>query len=538
MVQKSTTSISPLLFTFKVSVPRVEVPSKALSTMALRRYSVKRIEPSKTNFKIREIPNRLFQTFNETLRKVFPPIKSSTSHRVISALNRFGPLQSINPAFMFQLQTTFRPYVTIAVSLVTSLLFLAAQFGTADSTMRLAAVPVRFWSGDETRVLTSPLLHTHAFHLLASSGFFLAFSTLVEVTAGPLALVTILLATAVVGTATAIATPERSANLYLEKVQMGLWPTILGLTAFYWTGIRKMAHSYLMKNPNLSRADKLSARQLSLQLSQRRFPLLLMVGWALLPMSGTNTTAAGGLAGGLVGALLGFMWTRSPHLVLINAAAVSAGALYLAKSPVWTLKFRAFKFARAWEDGEFMRAREWLHLFQTKSTALSPEQQQWTNVTMALVEMACGRTSVALSHAQAVDLDSMVTKQVLQRMKEQFAVDWKRENEKHKEVPKTNLAPSNAIEKIIDPARLASLQEYQSALKAAPWRTMNDEKILDLFYAAFVQDPQITPLERQNLILQHYQGLFDFDPTYERGQISKGKTPLHLPSKVTDNPLQ
>lgn len=98
----------------------------------------------------------------------------------------------------------------MGISMLASLTYLSTLMGTPDSSMRLVAVPTRVWSGEEYRLLLSSFVHTHSFHILSVSGFFLAFSTAVEVAAGPVALLAVILSCAVVGTAAALCAPERS----------------------------------------------------------------------------------------------------------------------------------------------------------------------------------------------------------------------------------------------------------------------------------------------------------------------------------------
>jgi membrane associated rhomboid family serine protease len=185
---------------------------RPLTTISQRKYCTNMTQPPKRPGKLDGWKQHLKESTTGSLRKLYVPMGAPLAQRVLSGLNRFGPLQAINPFFMWNLQTAYRPYVTMSVSLLSTLLYLTSVVGTTDSTMRLVAVPARFWSGDEARLLSSPFVHTHAFHLLSLSGFLLAFGTAVEVAAGPLALITVLLSCAVVGCAAAICAPERSAK--------------------------------------------------------------------------------------------------------------------------------------------------------------------------------------------------------------------------------------------------------------------------------------------------------------------------------------
>jgi hypothetical protein len=326
-------------------------------------------------------------------------------------------------------------------------------------------------------------------------------------------------------------------SLYVERIQMGLWPSVLGLASFFWYGIRRTPPSYVMKNPNLSGGEKLLARQLTSTLSARRLPLVVMGALALFPMPGVESSAFGGIAGGLTGALLGYMWTRSPHLMLLNGLLVAAEVTYMAQRPTWTLKFQAFRFARAWEDGEFIRAREWLHVFEAQSRRLTKEEQNWTHVSMALAEMACGRTTVALRYANMVDLSTLVLKRDLEDLRKQFADEWKEARLKRDQDAKETVSQFTSPVPFVDPSQLEAIKRYQQSFHLAPWRIMNDEKIASLFFAVF-RSGELTPPQMQKIILDNYKGLFNFDPSYERGYIATGAAPLTLPSNVKDNPLQ
>lgn len=195
----------------------VVVPRSAL-VVTQRRYSSKLVEEAKST----SLFGRFFKEFRRdvvtSVRKTFPSIRSDTSRRVIAGLNRFGPLQSVNPMFIWNLQTTFRPYLTMTASLISALLFVTSAIGTPDSVMRLAAVPMRYWSGDYERVVTSPLIHMQPLQFFACSGFFLAFSTAIEVAAGPLVLLSVLLATSLVGVGAAICAPESSSKYVFNAI--------------------------------------------------------------------------------------------------------------------------------------------------------------------------------------------------------------------------------------------------------------------------------------------------------------------------------
>lgn len=169
----------------------------------------------------RNFLNGLQATFSASVRKLFAPSGSSDKIRVIAGLNRFGPFTSFNPMFIWKLQTLYRPYLTMGISLVASLLYISSTLGTPDSAMRLIAVPTRIWSGEETRLISSSFIHTSFPHLLSLSGFFLAFSTAIEVAAGPVTLLAVLLSAAVIGNAASVCAPENStkyvANCYFNS---------------------------------------------------------------------------------------------------------------------------------------------------------------------------------------------------------------------------------------------------------------------------------------------------------------------------------
>lgn len=146
---------------------------------------------------------------SQSFKRLFAPRGSSGAHKLLAGLNRFDPLLQFNPQAIWRLQTFYRSYITLGVSLMSTLLYFSSVLGTPDSTMRLSLVPIRFWDGDYERLFTSPFLHTSLFHLLTVSGFFLAFSTAVEVAAGPVALISVLASCAIAGGAAALCAPER-----------------------------------------------------------------------------------------------------------------------------------------------------------------------------------------------------------------------------------------------------------------------------------------------------------------------------------------
>lgn len=317
--------------------------------------------------------------------------------------------------------------------------------------------------------------------------------------------------------------------MYIERVQAGLWPTTLGLMGFFWYGLKRTTHEYVMKNPNLSTEDKLRARQLTATLTKRRLPFLLAAAFAFLPFASSDTTTAGSLVGLLTGSLMGYMWTRSPHLILINGAMVAGGLTWLAKEPSWTLSFQAYQFATAWENGEFLRAREWLRRFEVNSKNASREGHQWVNVMSALTEMACGRTSVALDYADLVNMNNIVLASDLSRIRQDMAKTFaKEQNQKRQDSLPT-------FRWRVSPSQEAYAEQYQELLKEAPWRIMNDEDIGTLFYGVFYKQPPKTAEEMQSLILHHYKGLFNFDPSYERGFILAPHSSLNISKQ---NPLQ
>lgn len=216
LLRTQTPSISPLLPQSALLKSRLSNLAVPASRLASNRQYVTFPEPVEVKNWLTRSLDRLLDTSRTSMRKIFAPPGSSSTHRVLAGLNRFGPLTSFNPLFLWKLQTSFRPYVTMAISLTASLAFLSTSLGTTDSTMRLVAVPARIWSGDESRLFTSSFIHTHFFHLASLSGFFLAFSTAVEVAAGPVTLLAVLLSAAVVGTAAAICAPERNPKYVLK----------------------------------------------------------------------------------------------------------------------------------------------------------------------------------------------------------------------------------------------------------------------------------------------------------------------------------
>lgn len=209
-VRSTSSSFAPFTHSVRPITRQVSSVPLVLSKNTTRRYSSQLPEALKEAGRIGSLLTHLKETSKTSMKKIYAPPGSPFTKRVIAGLNRFGPLMLVNPLFMWNLQTAYRPYLTMGFSILGGLLYLSSVIGTPDSIMRLAAVPTRYWSGEETRLLTSPFVHTHFFHFASLSGFFLAFSTAVEVAAGPLALLTVLLSTAVVGTAAAICAPERS----------------------------------------------------------------------------------------------------------------------------------------------------------------------------------------------------------------------------------------------------------------------------------------------------------------------------------------
>lgn len=326
-------------------------------------------------------------------------------------------------------------------------------------------------------------------------------------------------------------------SLFVERVQMGLWPAVAGLAAFFWYGVRRTPPSYVRNNPNMTPAIKLAARQLTSTLSARRIPLVIMAALALAPVPGIDSSAFGTLSGGLTGALLGFMYTRSPHLVIFNGLLAALGTAYLAQRPTWSLKYQAYKFARSWEDGDFIRAREWLNMFATASQKLHKDKNvaQWTLVSLALAEMACGRTSMALNYADHVDMSRLVLRSDLEAMKLNLGKQWKKAREESQGEHSSNIR-FGGFSDLAALGRLDGIAQYRDAFQAAPWRIMNDQDIGALFHATFKSNPPLTPPQMQDLILQHYKGLFTFDPTYSRSATAD--LDPKLPSTIKDNPLQ
>lgn len=318
---------------------------------------------------------------------------------------------------------------------------------------------------------------------------------------------------------------------------MGLWPAVTGLASFFWYGLRKTPPAYLRNNPNLTSAEKLAARQLTSTLSQRKLPLIAMALLAIAPLPGVDSTGFAAISGGLTGAILGFMYTRSPHLVLINGIIAAAGMTYVAQRPAWTLKYQAFKFARSWEDGDFIRAREWLTIFASGSQKRrsAGDHPSWTLATLALVEMACGRTSVAMNYAANVDSKRLVLQSDLEYLRSEVSREWRAANLTAEGQQPTNIS-YGSLGTVLDPTKLQSMKVYQEAFQSAPWRIMNEQRILTLFQATFASKPALSPTQMQELILQNYKGLFNFDPSYSR--VFSVRDPKQLPSHVRDNPLQ
>ena len=213
-VRSTSTPFASSIYPVRPIVRNVTSAPLVLSRNTTRWYSSNLPGPLKHVGNIGSLFSHLVESSKISMRKIYAPPGSPFTTRVLAGLNRFGPLMLVNPMFMWNLQTAYRPYLTMGIALLSGLLFLSSTIGTPDSTMRLVAVPMRYWAGDETRLLTSPFVHTHLFHFTSLSGFLLAFSTAVEVAAGPLALLAVLLSTAVVGTAAAICAPERS-NKYV-----------------------------------------------------------------------------------------------------------------------------------------------------------------------------------------------------------------------------------------------------------------------------------------------------------------------------------
>ena len=508
--------------------------SKTISNIPSRRlYCAKMVQPPKKQTLAQFIKEDLVQSAKSSITKLFAPPGSTSTHRVIAGLNRFGPLQLVNPFFMWKLQSSFRPYVTMGAAILSGLLLFSSTIGTTESTMRLAAVPTRYWEGDTERLFTSPFLHTNFAHLASVSGFLLAFGTAVEVAAGPIVLLSVLMSSAVAGCAAAICAPDRQSGLYLESVQLGLVPAVSGLAAFFYAGLRTTPPTYLRRNPNLVPEEKLAGRQLTRTLSARRLPLIALAILALFPLPGIETSTIGGVAGALTGGLMGVLWTRSPHLILVGGIAMAGALAYVAQSPAWSLRYQAYRFARSWEDGEFLRAREWLRLFDANSRRVTSDPQQWTRISMALAEMACGRTGAALDYAESVNTRQLITFADLSAMKEQLKQDWVEQSRQKANQARTNVPEADWSN--IFSNRLDSYREYQRAFQFAPWRIMNDEAIYDLFSATFKAHPSLTAEEMQTVILHNYKGLFNFDPTYSRRILSPQLSQIPIPK---DNPLQ
>jgi membrane associated rhomboid family serine protease len=197
--------------------------------MIQRLYCAKMVQPPKKLTWMQAVRKDIIESSKTSIRKLFAPPGSSTSHRVIAGLNRFGPFQLFNPLFMWKLQSSFRPYVTMTISVLSALLYGSSILGTPDSTMRLAAVPVRYWEGDSERLFTSAFLHTSFVHLASVSGFLLAFGTAIEVAAGPVVLLSVLLSSAVAGCAAAICAPDRQTRYERCVVSS---PTMLSIFCF------------------------------------------------------------------------------------------------------------------------------------------------------------------------------------------------------------------------------------------------------------------------------------------------------------------
>lgn len=307
-------------------------------------------------------------------------------------------------------------------------------------------------------------------------------------------------------------------SLFLEELQTGLWPVVTGLATFFWTGLRKTPPSYLRHNPNLNAVEKLAARQLTATLGHRKIPLLLLaaLSFGILPGTTSGITAAG--AGAATGGILGYMYTRSPHLVLINAAIGVAGMTWLSLNPSWSFRYQAFKFATAWEDGEFIRAREWLNLYAMNVQQRSKDGSlpQWTLATLALADLACGKTASAINYASFVNPSSLLLRSDLLKLRNDLFEEMRYLKQQNQAAHATNLRYGGA-DTLIDPSRLESMRRYQQGIQEAPWRIMQEEKIAALFQAIFASRKALTLTEKQNLILQHYKGLFNFDPSYSDG---------------------
>lgn len=198
---------NPLVLLSRPQTASIVAPLTLLHTSTVR-HCAKMVRPPKRPSLLSSAFADAKNGFFQAAKKIFAPRRSPPDYKILVALNRFDPLLQFNPQAIWRLQTYYRPYITLGVSLVSTLLYLSSVLGTPDSNMRLALVPTRYWSGDYERLFTSPFLHTSLLHLLTVSGFFLAFSTAVEVAAGPVALLAVLASCAVAGGAAALCAPE------------------------------------------------------------------------------------------------------------------------------------------------------------------------------------------------------------------------------------------------------------------------------------------------------------------------------------------
>jgi hypothetical protein len=153
---------------------------------------------------------------------------------------------------------------------------------------------------------------------------------------------------------------------------------------------------------------------------------------------------------------------------------------------------------------------------------------------MALTEMACGRTGAAIDYAESVESDKLLTSKDLILMRDQISRDWIAQSKQKAQKAHTNI-PERSLEWDIFSERLESFKRYQLAFQFAPWRIMEDEAITSLFYATFRSQPPRTAEEMQQLILHNYKGIFNFDPSYTRKNLSNHMSKVSIPK---DNPLQ
>lgn len=465
------------------------------------------------------VPKSLYHWIAQEARKDFwPDFGKDTPLSVIGSLARFGPFASWNPLFLSKLLRYFRAYGSVALVssvLITSLL----TSRDLDARMALAATSTGLWGqGEWWRMFTSMLYHPLPTFFI-SSGVLLALATTVEVAAGPLTLLSLVLAVA--STSHTIALFPQMHNMYMENASTGIFPVILGLMGFIWTGIRNATPHYINHNPNIMDPEaRVWERRLVTTIPTRgRFILAAAVyaychfrfGYLM------HDSFLAAFTGSCLGLGLGWMYRSSPHLALAGCALSVATSAYWSLRPTVLSRSSLVQFAKSWEEGDFETAytkfqymdRAWQTYLRASPSEVGmyhPETSAWMVAIHALSAMAAGHTATAEKLARTVKVDQLLTK-------DQFKETC---TSLEKELGPAVLAEGHLTPEV----RHKLTTELKGWKQELPWLIANDEKIIDLYQQVFYSDPPLSPVERQELIALHYQGLFNLDINY--GDLQRG----------------